>query len=115
MGAAKPCLGYASRTDAVLALRTSGLTTRQIAARIGVEEKTVTALEHSAGRPRRTPRPAEQLGRTILFPIDILDSLGPHAARRGIHPNSLARQIVETVVDEGLIDSVLDDLEELDG
>lgn len=70
--------------------------------------------EHSVGRPTRALRPAEQMGRTILFPRDILDSLGPHAARRGIHPNSLARLIVETVVDEGLIDSVLDDLEELD-
>ena len=82
-----------------------------IALPIDIEEKTVIALEHSAGRPKRAPRPAEQLGRTILFPIDILNSLGPAAARRGIHPNSLARLIVATVVDEGLIDSVLDDLE----
>lgn len=114
MGAAKPTLGYPSRTDAVLALRSAGRTTRQIANQIGIEEKTVLALELSAGRPKRHPRPAEQLGRTILFPRDILDSLGPHAARRGIHPNSLARLIVATVVDEGLIDSVLDDMEELD-
>jgi hypothetical protein len=114
MGAPKPTLGYASRTDAVLALRASGLNTRQIATRIGIEESTVTALEHSAGRPKRVPRPAEQMGRTILFPRDILDSLGPAAARRGIHPNSLARLIVETVLEEGLIDSVLDDLDELD-
>ena len=114
MGARKPCLGYQSRTDAVVALRATGLTTRQIAAKIGIAENTVTALEHSAGRQTRAPRPAEQLGRTVLFPRDILDRLGPHAARRGIHPNSLARMIVETVVDDGLIDSVLDDLEHLD-
>lgn len=110
MGAAKRTLGFVSRTEAVLALRADGLSTRQIAARIGIEEKTVTALEHSAGRVKKRPsRPAEVNGRTILFPRDILDRLGPHAAKRCIHPNSLARMIVEIAVDEGLIDSILDD------
>lgn len=113
MGASKPCLGYASRTDAVVALRTKGLTTRQIGEAVGITPATVTALEHSAGRAKKRPvRPAEENGRTILFPRDVLDRLGPHAARRGIHPNSLVRRIIETVVDDGLIDSVLDDMEE---
>lgn len=110
--APKPSLGFASRTDAVLSLRRQGQSTRQIADQIGIAEKTVTALEHSAGRSkRRASRPAEEMGRTVLFPRDILDQLGPHAAKRGIHPNSLARLIVSTVVDEGLIDSVMDDEE----
>lgn len=110
MGAAKPTLGFSSRTEAVLALRADGQTTRQIAARIGIPEQTVTALEHSSGRAKsRTLRPAEVNGRTVLFPRDILDRLGPHAAKRCIHPNSLARMIVEIAVDEGLIDSILDD------
>lgn len=110
MGSAKPTLGFTSRTSAVLALRADGLTTRQIADRVGIPEQTVTALEHSAGRAKQRPaRPAEINGRTILFPRDILDRLGPHAAKRCIHPNSLARLIVEVVVEEGLIDSVLDD------
>jgi hypothetical protein len=56
-----------------------------------------------------TDLPAEINGRTILFPRDILDRLGPHAAKRCIHPNSLARMIVEIAVEEGLIDSILDD------
>jgi hypothetical protein len=111
----KPCLGHPSRTEAVLAMRQAGLTTRQIADRIGIADTTVTALEHSALRSRkRAARPAEQHGRTILFSRDVLDRLAPHAARRCIHPNSLARLIVETVVDEGLVDSVLDDLEGID-
>jgi hypothetical protein len=110
MGAPKPTLGFASRTEAVLALRADGLTTRTIADRIGIPEQTVTALEHSAGRAKQRPlRPAEVNGRTILFPRDILDRLAPHAAKRCIHPNSLARMIVEIAVDEGLIDSILDD------
>lgn len=111
---AKPVLGYASRTDAVISMRSQGLTTRQIGERLCIADNTVTALEHSSGRSkRRAARPAEEMGRTVLFPRDILDQLGPHAARRGIHPNSLARLIVATVVDEGMIDAVLDDQEDL--
>jgi Bacterial regulatory proteins, luxR family len=110
MGAPKPTLGFSSRTEAVLALRADGCTTRQIADRVGITENTVTALEHSSGRAKQRPsRPAKANGRAILFPRAILDRLGPHAAVRGIHPNSLARMIVEIAVDEGLIDSILDD------
>jgi transcriptional regulator len=112
---AKPCFGHPSRTDAVLAFRAAGMTTKQIATKLGIGENTVTALEHSALRStKRAARPAEQHGRTILFSRDLLARLGPHAARRGVHPNSLARAIVETVVDEGLVDSVLDDLETME-
>ena len=110
MGAVKPTLGFSSRTEAVLALRGSGLNTRQIASRIGISESAVTGLEHCSGREKkRASRPSEINGRTILFPRDILDALGPHAAKRCIHPNSLARMIVEIAVDEGLIDSIMDD------
>jgi hypothetical protein len=110
MGAPKPTLGFKSRTEAVLALRTRGWTTKRIAESIGIPESTVTALEHSSGRPKqRALRPAEIKGRTILFTRDVIDKLGPHAAKRGVHPNSLARMIVEYAVDENLIDSILDD------
>ena len=43
------------------------------------------------------------------------EHIGPHAARRDMHPNRLARLIVETVVDEKMVDAVLDDAEELAG
>jgi transcriptional regulator with XRE-family HTH domain len=107
---AKPSLGYPTRTDAVLALRREKLSTREIASRLGIDPKTVTALESSAGRKLR---PAEQLGRTILFPVDILDALAPYAARRNCHVNQLARRIVEQVVDDGIVDAVMDDAESL--
>lgn len=106
---AKPALGYASRTEAVMALRSQRLSTAIIAQRLGIDQKTVTALEHSAGRSKRKPRPAEELGRTVLFPIDVLDALSPHAARRGMHVNQLARRIVEQVIDDDIVDAVMDD------
>lgn len=114
MGAPKPCLGYPSRTAAVHGLRAQGMTTRQIASAIGIPDNTVIALECGDRRPRPV-RPDEERGRAILFPVDVLAALGPHAARRGIHPNSLARLIVSTAVDENMIDAILDDADELEG
>ena len=102
---AKATLGYPSRTAAVLGLRGQGYSTRQI----GIANKTVSALEHSAARNRKCERVPALLGRAVIFPADVLAALGPHAARRGIHPNHLARLIVSTVVDENMIDAVLDD------
>ena len=113
MGAPKPCLGYPSRTAAVIGLRTAGHTTRDIARAIGIEEKTVIALEIGSSRPRREPRPSQQMGRTVVIPVDVLDALGPHAARRCISVNYLVREIISTVVDEGMVDAVMDDVAEI--
>lgn len=114
MGAPKPCLGYPSRTAAVIAMRQNGMSTGQIAEAIGIEAKTVVALELGSARPRREPRISEQLGRTVVIPTDVLDALGPHAARRSISVNHLVRLIVSTVVDEQMIDAVMDDAADLD-
>lgn len=108
MGAPKPALGYPSRTAAVAALRQQGCGTAEIAARIGINEGAVTALEASGRRPRAA-RPAEAQGRTVLFPADILDRLRPDAERRGISVNELARRIVEAVAEDRMVDAVLDD------
>ena len=106
MPAPVPTLGYPTRTAAVQALAANGLHTSEIARRIGIEEKSVSALLCSA---RRSKRPAEKNGRTVLFPIDILNALRIAAAKRNISVNELARRIVEAVADDGLIDAVLDD------
>lgn len=45
MGGPKPCLGYPSRTAAIVALRAEGKSTHEIAAAVGVSRSTVTALE----------------------------------------------------------------------
>jgi hypothetical protein len=106
MSGRKPTLGYPSRTAAVLALRDERLTTSAIATRIGIPEKSVAALEISARRSRNM---AAAGARTILFPPDLLSRLRPHAACRDMNVNALARLIVETLLDDNLIDAVLDD------
>jgi transcriptional regulator len=108
MSAPKPTLGYPSRTAAVLDLRRQGLRDTEIAARIDIPVQTVAALGASA---KRRARPAETHGRTVVIPTDILDRLAPHATTRGISTNELVRRLVETALDEGLIDAVLDDTE----
>ena len=108
MGAPKPTLGYPSRTAAVLAMRAQGRSTSAIADILGIDKGTVGALEASATRSRAR-RPAEANGRTVLFPVEILDRLRPHADRRGISANELARRIVDAVAEDNLIDAVLED------
>ncbi len=105
MGGRKPTLGYASRTEAVIALRGQNLPTGAIADAIGIDNKTVAALEASAARSRVTA----EMHRTVVFPLDVLRPLYPHAVRRGCTVNELARRIVDTVIEDGIIDAVLDD------
>lgn len=98
-----PALGYPSRTAAVVALRAQGLSTREIAARIGIPRSNVFALEASAKRAKSArPDPGP-------LPGSLLDALAPHARRRGLTPEALARKILGAVVRDGLIDAVLDD------
>jgi hypothetical protein len=110
MAKGKPTLGYPSRTEAVLALRRQQLTTHAIAERIGIQPKTVLSLETSATRSLRR---RSQNCRTVVFPIDLLNALGPHAARRGVSANELARRVVEAALDDKLIDAVLDDADDV--
>lgn len=105
----KPCLGYPSRIDAVTALREFGLSHYEIAQRTGIQVGAVRALSSARQRSGRTI----PIYRSVPLPIEELHALHPHAARRGIHPNALARRIVATVIRDGMIDAVLDDADEL--
>lgn len=105
------CLGYPSRTSAVLALRAQGLSSRQIAARIGVEIKTVTALEGSASRcdrpgSRATSAPT---GAHLTIDLDTMRALRPHAARREQSVMQLAQELLRVLADDDLVDALLDD------
>lgn len=102
-----PTLGYSTRTAAVLALRAQGLSTVAIARQIGIEPKTVAALESSARRSPEAPRAQNE--KPVVFPVGLLQRLGRAAAGRGMTREALAIRIVETVVDDNMIDAVLDD------
>lgn len=117
MGAAIPCLGYPSRTAAVVALRAQGLTTREISQRVGIELKTVTALEGSMTRldrqQQRAPKASASGVNTVVMDSDTLRALRPHAARRGVTVVALAQQLLATLVDDDLVNALLDDEAEL--
>jgi hypothetical protein len=104
-----PCLGYRSRTEAVLALRAQGFSTDAIAAKTGIEPNQVTALEASAARFRRPTRPVPLIEGALLLTPHLLHALAPHAGRRGMTPAALAHLIIEAVVADGIIDAALDD------
>ena len=109
MGSAKSCLGYPSRTAAILAYRRAGASTAEIADLIGISANTVTALEASAARSQRRAASPEHPGRAVLLPVETIDKLSPHAAKRGRSVSHLVRALIQTVVEENMIDAVLDD------
>jgi len=111
-GNRKRCLGFPSQTAAVLALQDDGYNLRAISEIIQKPVDHVSALLSTAGRGR-TKRPAEVHGRTILFPVDLLEDIAHHAERRKISTNELARRIVQIAADDQLIDALLDDAHEL--
>lgn len=110
MPAPKPCLGYRSRSDAVLALTEAGRSVDQIAAMTGIPKGRVSALKTSARRRRRNlPARLHKHQRTVCVPIDILDRLAPAASERGISVNALARWLLQEIAEAGLVGAVLDD------
>jgi hypothetical protein len=44
---------------------------------------------------------------------DLRDLLAPHAAKRHLTINELARDLIDTIAREGLVDAILDDAEDL--
>lgn len=114
MGAAKPCLGYPSRTAAVVALRGQGLSTNAIARKIGIEPKTVSALEGSLWRGNLRPiKPVSSANPNwqnfIRIDPETLAALRAPAARRGLSVQSLVEQLLIVMTDDGLVDALMDD------
>lgn len=111
MSGAIPTLGYPSRTAAIEALRAQHLDTRAIARKIGISPKDVAALEASKVRTRKQrgasyDRPTNA---SITIDPDLRMALRPHAIRRDVSVERLARRIIDTVAYEDMVDAVLDD------
>jgi hypothetical protein len=109
MSGPKPTLGYPSRTAAVLALKADGLKPAAIAEKIGISVAAVAALECSARRWAGARSRNPDVCRTVLVPLGILQRLAPAARARGLRRETLAELIIETAVEDGLVDAVLDD------
>ncbi|NOU05339.1 MAG: hypothetical protein HOO99_04070 [Hyphomicrobiaceae bacterium] len=108
MAGKKPTLGYPSRTEAVRALLAANVEKSEIARRIGIAVKDISALEASAARTTST-RHGVGTNKTVLFSHADLVRGRKYAAARGINVNELFRQIIEAVLDDELVDAVLDD------
>jgi len=99
-------LGYPSRTAAVAALIESGRKPGEIATLIGctlLEVYNARKFHRSLGEPIPD--------KTVLFGGDIFQRGERFAMARGITVNELFRRIVETAIEENIVDAVLDDRE----
>jgi hypothetical protein len=102
-----PTLGYPSRGEAVMALTAQGLDRFEIAARIGIKPGSVAVHQHY-GKRGRIDRSTETC-RRVRIKRDALNALASHAAKLGLTVDSLARLILQAVVEGNIVDAVLDD------
>lgn len=102
----KPCCGYPSVRDAVLAFQSQGLSSREVAAKTGKSTSHVINAARKAGSPFGG-RPAD-----IPALLRACYSLDAKAKSRGVTPIYLAIKILHAVSRDDLVDSVLDDGEQ---
>ncbi len=102
-----PTLGYPSRGEAVMALTAQGMDRFEIAARIGIKPGTVAVHWHY-GKRGRSARGNPKFAH-VRITRKALTTLASHAAKRGVAVDSLARLILQAVVEGNLMDAVLDD------
>lgn len=107
MGAPKPALGFASRTEAIKAMRGQGLSPHQMADRLDIPVKDVAALEFSAKRTGLHPELRNRQDHVV--PLHIRQQLRPHALKRGVSVDRLIGDLVAVIAESSLIDAVLDD------
>ena len=108
MSGAKPVPGFSSRTAFILHHRKAGKPRSWIADQLGIPVKSVSALECSGSRFRRTP-PDFVRSLAGSFPPDVRRMLRLAAAARDLSADELIRRLIETIALEGLADAVLDD------
>ena len=103
-----PTLTYASRTEAVVALKAQGLTTAEVAARLGISSANASTLECYARRGRAY-RSTQSKTVRVKVPREIMEKFAPDAAKRHIHPSVLVQRLIKTISDLRLVGYILDD------
>lgn len=98
----KPCLGYSSKTAAVIALRAEGLTWTQVGARVGMTGRQASSLAFKYNQRN------QKTIRTIELTSLIHTDLEREAHRRGLQANELAHKLLYHVVVDKLYSAVLD-------
>ena len=100
----KPVHGYPSRTAAIRDLYAKGLTTSEIASRLGISASYVSALRNGA---KRAWGECGDGTSEVKVANKVLTKLIDEAARRGVSPRTLARDILEVVTRDDLFVAVL--------
>jgi hypothetical protein len=108
MGKPIPTAGYDTRTAAIVAMRNSGMTPREIAEKIGVNVRIVYTLSNFADSAAVDP---SKRRRTMRVPISDVTyrRMFDHAARRGLMAHELAARLLDHVLADDLVAAVLDD------
>jgi cyanate lyase len=100
-----PTIGYATRTEAVVALRKAGLSTPEIMEKIGADKpNSVYILERQNRRKKDTTK---KVRLALVLHEDTLISLNPHAERRDITVNDLCQRLIETIVSANMTYEIL--------
>lgn len=108
-----PALGFATRTDAALALKAQGLGSAAIARQLGISPNAASGLISSArrtvGRGGDGASVSLSSDRDNPFPSHIRFLLRPAAARRGLSVDRLISDLIAVIAEDGLADAILDD------
>ena len=105
-------MGYATKTEAVLALRASGMRMCDVARKLGISPSAASGLEGSAKRKRKTSERTSAFTTALeddLIPRSVRQRLWPHAAKRDITTDRLIADLIIAIADNDLVSAVLDD------
>lgn len=101
----EPIMGYRTKTEAVHAMRSSGMMPRHIAEALQMTKGQVKALIWHAQKNR----PDRFAIATLEMPEQVLVQLRPFAAKRNMDGETLAVRLLARCIEDGLVDAVLDD------
>lgn len=104
MAKRSPMLGYATKTEAALALRDQGLSNQQIAEKFGTQytEDDIATIMRWTKRRKKSSRGAG-------VSADTFQALRPHATKRGLSVRELIARLIDQIASDNLVDAILDD------